>query len=85
MVNRCAYPNHYLISNLAINEHYIDVPNFGFKESITLKNINFRYLNTKKDALSHINLTINQSLLLSFGLCRIYTDFFYKSLFLGEK
>jgi ABC-type multidrug transport system fused ATPase/permease subunit len=41
-------------------ENYLDIPDFRFEECITLKDISFRYLNTEKDALKHVNLEIKK-------------------------
>ncbi len=47
-------------TTVASNQHYLDVPNFKFEQSIVLRDVNFEYLNTDKNALSDINLTINK-------------------------
>lgn len=39
-------------------ETYLDLPELSFQKSIDLNNVSFQYLNTKREALSHINLTI---------------------------
>jgi len=43
---------------VAAQEHILDIPGFQFKESLALQDVSFRYLNTKKDALSHVSLVI---------------------------
>lgn len=45
---------------VAAKENYVDVPNFHFNQSIEIKNLSFRYLNTKKDALSGVSLKIQK-------------------------
>ncbi|HEV2524176.1 MAG TPA: ABC transporter ATP-binding protein, partial [Gammaproteobacteria bacterium] len=47
-------------NTVANKENYVDVPEFVFAEVVSLKDINFCYLNTKKDALTDISLTINK-------------------------
>ncbi|MBP9877564.1 MAG: ABC transporter ATP-binding protein [Alphaproteobacteria bacterium] len=42
------------------NERYLNLPNFHFEKSIDLKNLSFQYLNTRKSALTNINLTIKK-------------------------
>lgn len=42
------------------NEHYLNLPDFHFEKSINLNNLSFKYLNTKRNALSDINLTIKK-------------------------
>jgi ATP-binding cassette subfamily C protein len=44
----------------ATQAHYQNIPQFQFKKSLELKDISFRYLNTKKDALSNISLTLKK-------------------------
>jgi ABC-type multidrug transport system fused ATPase/permease subunit len=39
-------------------DNYFDIHDFVFEKSITLKNVNFRYLNTDTDALKNVNFTI---------------------------
>ncbi len=41
-------------------ENYLSIPEFKFKKSITLSNVDFRYVNTNKDALHHITLEIKK-------------------------
>ncbi|MEI8321153.1 MAG: ABC transporter ATP-binding protein [Alphaproteobacteria bacterium] len=43
-----------------LKENYEEIPQFQFKKSITLKDVDFRYINTEKDALSKINLEIKK-------------------------
>lgn len=45
---------------VASRENYVDVPGFHFDNEISFKNVSFRYLNIKKDALTNINLTIKK-------------------------
>ncbi|HQW57461.1 MAG TPA: ABC transporter ATP-binding protein [Gammaproteobacteria bacterium] len=40
-------------------ENYVQVPELVFEEALSLKEVNFCYLNTKKDALTNISLKIN--------------------------
>lgn len=51
---------HHEYMHVAEKEHYQDIPELQFNNEITLKNINFRYLNTPNNALSQINLTIKK-------------------------
>lgn len=46
--------------SVTAQENYIDVPEFQFQMGITLKNVKFRYLNTKKDAIKEISLEIRK-------------------------
>jgi ABC-type multidrug transport system fused ATPase/permease subunit len=46
--------------SLAAKENYVNVPEFQFDREISLKDISFRYLNTKKDDLSGISLKIQK-------------------------
>jgi ABC-type multidrug transport system fused ATPase/permease subunit len=39
---------------------YQDIPKFQFNKSLELKDVSFRYLNTKKDALTNISLTLQK-------------------------
>ena len=41
-------------------ENYVDVPEFEFHQNIEIKSLSFRYLNTDKDALSNVCLTIQK-------------------------
>ncbi|HJN37488.1 MAG TPA: ABC transporter ATP-binding protein [Gammaproteobacteria bacterium] len=43
---------------MASEQHYIHHPSFQFSKSISLRNLDFQYLNTEKNALNNINLTI---------------------------
>ncbi|MBX9804130.1 MAG: ABC transporter ATP-binding protein/permease [Alphaproteobacteria bacterium] len=56
----CIERVHHEYMTAAAKENYIDVPNFQFKEGIRFNNMSFRYLNTKKYALSDINLEIKK-------------------------
>jgi ABC-type multidrug transport system fused ATPase/permease subunit len=42
------------------NEHYVDVASFAFQQSIVLDHVSFQYLNTHKDVLQNIALTIHK-------------------------
>lgn len=44
----------------AAQENYCDVPHFRFDDSLGVNNVSFRYLNTKKEALSNVSLTIRK-------------------------
>lgn len=44
----------------ATQAHYQDIPKFQFNKTLELKDVSFRYLNTKKEALSNISLTIQK-------------------------
>lgn len=41
-------------------ENYVDAPAFQFNQRIEIKDLSFRYLNTEKDALSHVSLQIKK-------------------------
>lgn len=45
---------------VAEKEHYLDAPDLKFNEEIILQNVNFKYLNTRKNILSEINLRIKK-------------------------
>lgn len=45
---------------VAAKEHYADIPGLQFENQISLQNVNFRYTNTTKDALTNISLAINK-------------------------
>lgn len=45
---------------VASKENYVDVPAFQFNKDIEIKNLSFRYLNTEKNALSHVSLQIQK-------------------------
>lgn len=45
---------------VAAKENYVDVPAFQFNQDIEIKDLSFRYLNTEKDALSHVSLQIKK-------------------------
>lgn len=45
---------------VAAKENYVSVPAFQFNHSIEIKDLSFRYLNTKKDALDHVSLQIKK-------------------------
>jgi ABC-type multidrug transport system fused ATPase/permease subunit len=45
---------------VAAKENYVDVPGFQFNQNIELKDLSFKYLNTEKDALSHVSLQIKK-------------------------
>jgi len=47
-------------STIGVQNNYADVPDLVFEKFITLKNVSFHYLNTKKDVLKHINLEIKK-------------------------
>lgn len=51
---------HQEYTTVASNKRYLDMPDFRFDQSINFKNINFKYLNTDKNALSNVNLKINK-------------------------
>ncbi len=44
--------------NIAIGKNFFDIPNLEFKKSISFKNVSFKYLNAEKNALSNIDLEI---------------------------
>ena len=50
--------NEYMM--VAAKENYVDMPDFQFNETVTLKDVCFKYLNTEKDALSHVSLQIQK-------------------------
>ena len=45
---------------VASNLHYLDIPDFKFDKSVTFSNVDFKYLNTDKNALCGINLKIKK-------------------------
>jgi ATP-binding cassette subfamily C protein len=45
---------------VAAKENYVDLPDFQFDQDIEIKDLSFRYLNTEKDALSHVSLQIKK-------------------------
>lgn len=45
---------------VAAKENYVDVPTFQFNQHIEIKDLSFRYLNTEKNALSHVSLQIQK-------------------------
>lgn len=45
---------------ITAKENYLDVPNLSFKESLTLKDVCFRYINTQKEVLKHINIEVKK-------------------------
>lgn len=45
---------------ITAKENYLNVPNLSFKESLTLTDVYFRYINTHKDVLKHINIEIKK-------------------------
>src|SRR5690606_17912888 len=47
-------------TTVSVKESYKDVPEFTFKNGIALQDVCFRYLNSKKDALSHISLGVKK-------------------------
>ena len=47
-------------TTIAAKENYVNIPEFSFDKSICLKNVSFRYLNTKKDALKGVSIKINK-------------------------
>jgi ATP-binding cassette subfamily C protein len=51
---------HQEYTRVAAKENYIHVPEFQFNENIRLHDVYFRYLNTKKDALTHVSLEIKK-------------------------
>jgi ATP-binding cassette subfamily C protein len=55
-INRVYDEYHFLVQK----ENYIDCPTFQFSDSLTLKNVNFHYLNAQRLALQNINLTIRK-------------------------
>lgn len=47
-------------TSVAAKEAYTDIPDYQFNKGIVLQNVSFRYLNTKKDALSHISFDLKK-------------------------
>jgi ATP-binding cassette subfamily C protein len=47
-------------NSIAESKNYLDIPELCFNESIVLKDVSFKYLNTKKDVVSNINLEIKK-------------------------
>ena len=45
---------------VSAKENYVDVPDFKFSKNIEIKDLSFKYLNTKKDVLSNISLEIQK-------------------------
>jgi ATP-binding cassette subfamily C protein len=45
---------------MAKQENYLDVKHFKFMETIAFKDMSFRYVNTKKDVLKKVSLTIQK-------------------------
>lgn len=43
-----------------LKENYKNIPEFEFQSTITIKDIKFRYANTKKDALGQVSFKINK-------------------------
>lgn len=44
----------------AEKENYLNIPEFRFEHAICLTDVSFRYLNTEKDALTHISFSISK-------------------------
>lgn len=55
-VNRASEEYH----TVAAKESYINVPDLTFNTSISVQSVSFRYVNTKRDALKDVNLTIKK-------------------------
>jgi ATP-binding cassette subfamily C protein len=51
------YREYFLMS---AKENYVDVPDFKFQTNIVVQDLSFRYLNTKRDALSGISLEVKK-------------------------
>ncbi len=51
---------HQEYTTVTTDKHYLDIPKFNFDKSITFKGVDFKYLNTDKNALSSVQLTINK-------------------------
>jgi len=51
---------HHEYTSIAVQGNYIDVPNFHFESQISVQDISFRYLNTKKDSLSGVSFEIKK-------------------------
>lgn len=47
-------------TEVGAKESYLDVPAFEFNHTICLKGVSFAYLNTDRDALSHVSLEIKK-------------------------
>jgi ATP-binding cassette, subfamily B, bacterial PglK len=47
-------------TSIAVNENYLDIPDFHYDDQISFTNVNFRYRNTAKDALSEITFDIQK-------------------------
>ncbi|MBI1954490.1 MAG: ABC transporter ATP-binding protein [Proteobacteria bacterium] len=45
---------------VASKENYLDIPEFQFNKDIEIKELSFKYLNTKKEALNNISLEIKK-------------------------
>lgn len=45
---------------VAAKENYVDAPSFQFNQNIDINDLSFRYLNTEKNALSHLSLQIQK-------------------------
>ncbi len=43
-----------------LKRHYIDIPQFHFKESISFKDVSFKYLNTERESLKEVNFEIHK-------------------------
>ncbi|PPE03132.1 ABC transporter ATP-binding protein [Holospora curviuscula] len=52
---------HHEYTMVAAKENYVDVPTLQFNQSVEIKDLSFKYLNTEKNALSHISLQIQKS------------------------
>jgi ABC-type multidrug transport system fused ATPase/permease subunit len=51
---------HFEITNVASKQSYVHAYDLEFNKFINIKNVSFRYLNTEKDSLHGISLTINK-------------------------
>jgi ATP-binding cassette subfamily C protein len=47
-------------TEISAKEHYVNVPEFQFEDAIYIKDVNFRYLNTAKNALTYVSLNIKK-------------------------
>jgi len=47
-------------TSVVSQKNYQDVPSLHFCETLAFHNVSFRYLNTKRDALSHVTFTIQK-------------------------
>lgn len=47
-------------NTVGAKQNYVDAPDFSYEKSIVFKNVNFNYINTKKNALNNINFEIKK-------------------------